>query len=99
MKVIKIDCRKIKDWDSFHDVFAKACGFPKSYGRNLDAWIDCMGDLKEDMSIIQLNYVESMARRCPEIFQAINDCTAFVNFREIEQGHPVRLAVAYQKDN
>ena len=42
MAVLEVDCRQITDWDSFHDVFARACGFPDFYGRNLNAWIDCM---------------------------------------------------------
>jgi len=32
----------ITDWASFHDVFMHTLGFPDFYGRNMDAWIDCM---------------------------------------------------------
>ena len=38
MKRIHIDTARIKDWDSFHNVFAEAFGFPGFYGRNMDAW-------------------------------------------------------------
>jgi RNAse (barnase) inhibitor barstar len=42
MILIRIDTRRINDWDSFHTEFAKAFGFPDYYGRNMNAWIDCM---------------------------------------------------------
>ena len=45
MKRVKIDCNKIKDWDSFHDIFAKEFGFPDFYGRNMDAWKDWDSDV------------------------------------------------------
>lgn len=40
-----IDGAKIRDWDSFHDEFQARMGFFAGYGRNLDAWIDCMSDM------------------------------------------------------
>lgn len=43
--VIQIDTHLIKDWKSFHDVFSETFGFPKFYGRNIDAWNDCMSSL------------------------------------------------------
>lgn len=99
MKTIRIDCRKIKDEASFHDVFAEACGFPDDYGRNLDAWIDCMGDLDpdSDLVVIQLNHIDRFAERCPWLFQAINNGAAFVNWRQVERGRPALLALSYYK--
>jgi len=41
-KNVQIDGSKIKNWDSFHDLFAEVLGFPGFYGRNMDAWNDCM---------------------------------------------------------
>jgi RNAse (barnase) inhibitor barstar len=48
--VVKIPVDKISDWESFHDVFSAALGFPSFYGRNMDSWIDCMtsGDAAAD---------------------------------------------------
>ena len=43
-----IDGAAIKDFDSFHKVFKQALGFPGFYGSNMDAWIDCMGDIHDD---------------------------------------------------
>jgi hypothetical protein len=39
---IAIPVDQITDWPSFHDVFQRTLGFPNFYGRNMDAWIDCM---------------------------------------------------------
>ena len=41
-KNVQIDGSAISDWNSFHDIFAAAFGFPAFYGRNMNAWIDCM---------------------------------------------------------
>jgi hypothetical protein len=42
---IWIDGNNIKDADSFHNEFAKKMGFFDGYGRNMNAWIDCMRDI------------------------------------------------------
>ncbi len=47
MVIVRIDARWITDWDAYHDVFAEAFGFPNFFGRNGNAWIDCMGDLDD----------------------------------------------------
>ena len=39
---------QINDWDTFQDTFAQALGFPGFYGRNMDAWIDCLTYADED---------------------------------------------------
>jgi hypothetical protein len=44
-KKATIDLRDITDTASFHAVFAETLGFPFYYGRNMDAWIDCMTSL------------------------------------------------------
>ena len=40
--LITIPFDRITDWESFHHVFKQTLGFPGFYGRNMDAWIDCM---------------------------------------------------------
>lgn len=47
MTRVQIDCRRIKDESSLHDVFKETLGFSDFYGRNMDAWNDCMGDLDD----------------------------------------------------
>jgi hypothetical protein len=40
--IVTIPADRITDWESFHSVFKQALGFPDFYGRNMDAWNDCM---------------------------------------------------------
>ena len=77
--VVTIAADQITDWESFHSVFQKILGFPEFYGRNMDAWIDCMSCLDDPtskMSAISMNAGELLmllidnapdfVNRCPE---------------------------------
>ena len=58
---VEIDGSKIKDFDSFHDEFQTKMGFFEGYGRNLDAWLDCMTDMfteGEYKSLTKFNLVD-----------------------------------------
>ena len=46
--VVEVPMSQIRDWDTFHDTFAQRLGFPDFYGRNMDAWIDCLTYADED---------------------------------------------------
>ena len=110
MPVVTIDTRQILDWDSFHTVFAEAFGFPDYYGRNMDAWIDCLTHLNDPggsdtrvkaepggVVVLQLEYMCEFAKRCPELYAAIVECAAFVNYRLVETGQPPTLALAWHE--
>ena len=79
----------------------KRLGLPAFYGRNMDAWIDCMtclDDANAGMSAVhapaggvltlQLENVDDFAARCPIQYAVIIECAAFVNWRRIELGSP-----------
>jgi RNAse (barnase) inhibitor barstar len=106
--LVEINTRAITDWPSFHRVFAEAFGFPDFYGRNMDAWIDCLTSLDApdhgitavhvqpgQVLTLQLDYVRDFAQRCPEQYDAIIECSAFVNWRRIELGEPPVLALSF----
>jgi len=110
MAVVQIDGDLIRDWDSFHNVFADALGFPDFYGRNMNAWIDCMTYLDDadagmtkisvppgSILTLQVDNVNSLAQRCPELYAALIECTAFVNWRRIEAGQVSVLALSFHK--
>ena len=109
MPVIRIDCEQIRDWPSFHDVFARELGFPAFYGRNMDAWIDCMtslGDPQDGLTSIHctppgvvtlvLDHADKLPR---EIYATMLGCAAFVNGRRVEAGELAVLAVAATAPN
>jgi hypothetical protein len=110
MRIVKLDTTRISDWDTFHDVSAEAFGFPAFYGRNMDAWIDCLTWLDDPSAeltrihappggvvVLVLDNVDDFIRRCPEHFTALIECSAFVNWRKIEAGEPAVLALSFHK--
>jgi hypothetical protein len=83
-------------------------GFPQFYGKNMDAWIDCMSSLdspedglttvhcnKGDFFVIELINAIDFKKRCPEQFDAFIDCSAFVNYRNIEIGMNPLLMLSF----
>lgn len=106
---VRIDGASIRDWDTFHDAFQKAFGFPSFYGRNMNAWIDCMSDLdapEAAMTTVHappgvvvallIDAADDLKRRCPELYAAIVECAAFVNWRRMEQGEPPVIALSFR---
>lgn len=104
---VTIDCEQIIDWNSFHDIFAETFGFPGFYGRNMDAWIDCLTRLDapddgmttihapaDGCVVLQLENVKSFKVRCREIYDALIECSAFVNWRRIERDFPPVLVLS-----
>ena len=93
MAIVRIETKRIVDWPSFHQVFQEALGFPDFYGRNMDAWIDCLSYLgdgdgmtrfslqKEEMLSLQIEDTADFATRLPELFREMVQCAAFVNAR------------------
>jgi RNAse (barnase) inhibitor barstar len=103
MNHVRVQTKKITDWDRFHTVFAETMGFPDFYGRNMNAWIDCLTWPDDGMTwftvapgeLIHLEIVDTkdFAKRLPEIFQAFIESTTFVNWRRVEKGDLPILAL------
>jgi hypothetical protein len=104
MPLVRVNGELIKDWESFHAVFAEAFGFPDFYGRNMNAWIDCMTSLDapadgmtsvhgsvSDPVVLQLDNANALPT---ELFEAVTECSAFVNWRRIEVGEPAILILS-----
>src|SRR5689334_22493580 len=101
MKIVDIETSEIKDWDSFHNYFSKIFGFPDFYGKNMDAWNDCMTYLdepdsgmtanisgnKKDCVVLNILNVTEFKQRVPHIYDALVECSSFVNYRRIESGY------------
>jgi RNAse (barnase) inhibitor barstar len=104
--VVTIQADRITDWDSFHSVFKEALSFPDFYGRNMNAWIDCMTYLDDppsgmtnvsveegDLLALRIDDAADFQKRCPDQYAALVECTAFVNYRRIEMGYKPVLAL------
>jgi len=105
MPVVSLDGRRITDWRAFHSACQSAFGFPDFYGRNMDAWIDCLSSLRDGDGmakfalgpdeILQLEVLDAAALRknAPEILEALEDCVAEVNERCAENGQKPSLSL------
>jgi len=104
-KVVVIPGDRITDRDSFHTVFAEVLGFFAGYGRNMDAWIDIMGDLAAETPLstvrtrprqlltLQVEGTDGLGERCPDLWRDFLACTAAVNRRRIVAGDMPLLAL------
>lgn len=107
MPLVRLDGAQLHDWDSFHSVFAASFGFPDFYGRNMNAWIDCMTALDApDHGMTSLHgsasnpvvlYLDNADDVPKEIFDAMVECAAFVNWRRLEIGEPAILMLAFHR--
>ena len=103
MATARLDGSKIHDWASFHDVSSQQLGFPPFYGRNMNAWIDCLThlDLGDGMSrfhlqpgeLLELEITDSqqLKRDAPDVFEAVVEATESINNRYVERGQPPML--------
>ena len=94
MNIYKIDGKKITDWDSFHNEFKREMKFPDYYGKNMNAWIDCIDELSENTTLLQIENGEYLKENSPELLNSILECGAFVNQRKIEQKEEPNLIIA-----
>jgi len=110
-KKVTIDLRGITDTASFHAVFAETLGFPYFYGNNMDAWVDCLTSLdmpahgmtsvhapQDGVLVLELEQVKEFRKRCPEIYADLIECSAFVNWRRMEDGEePPVLVLSFDE--
>ncbi|MBO0699599.1 MAG: barstar family protein [Zavarzinella sp.] len=107
--IVRIDARRLTDAAGLHAAMSEAFGFPATYGKNLDALIDCLthlDDPKAAMSRVQvfpgqlvllvLEHAEGKGKQAAQV-KALVDAVAFVNWRRFEQGEPPVVAVAYEQ--
>ena len=114
MPVIVIPTGEINDWETFHTVFQRELGFPEFYGRNMDAWIDCLLSVDEpdggmvadkvivsdnDVLTLELDDASRFASRCPEQYAAVLECAASVNWsRNNMMGRRSIIALSFSVD-
>jgi RNAse (barnase) inhibitor barstar len=82
--IVRIETDRIVDWASFHAVLAEALRFPAYYGRNGNAFVDCLWDIVNGWDVppllgpretltIDLGSVSELRSRCPEQVVALGD--------------------------
>lgn len=107
-----IDTMKITNWESFHAYFKEKFCFPNYYGNNMDAWIDCMTYIDDqdgmfaakaslainDSIVLNILNAGDFIDRLPEIYNALVECSSFVNYRRIEGGDSALLFLSFNKN-
>jgi RNAse (barnase) inhibitor barstar len=109
--VIRIDCREITDWASFHTTFKRVFGFPDFYGHNGHAWIDCMTDLdapEHGMTAVHVKAGELLTiylehslelQQYPDVLEGLLEMVDFVNSRRRNSAPPEPAILAVQFDS
>jgi hypothetical protein len=104
----RLNSAVIVDFDSFHEESRRVFGFPDFYGRNMNAWIDCMSSLREDAGMttlvldceellhLEVPDADALQERAPEVFAAFVHCTAFVNRRYVFFGELPAIALVLE---
>ena len=97
----QIDGATIVDWESFHDQFQNQLGFFDGYGRNMDAWNDCMRDMYtngeyKSLTKFDLNDGDTLTlvvtnaaqwkKNAPDVYSAFEDCSSFCNSERVHFG-------------
>lgn len=108
MAHVVFNTNSIIDWDAFHDHCAVVFGFPEFYGRNMNAWIDCLTYLSDDDRMSRFNLgegeqlfihivdFEDFSNRVPDISSAFMKCTAFVNCRNLADANQPKLVLVLE---
>ena len=110
MTIIRIDARRLTDAAGLHVTMSEAFGFPDSYGKNLDALVDCLTYLDDpkagmsrvqvfpgEMALLVLEHTDGKGKQQAVQMKALVDAVAFVNWRRLETGAPPVLALAYER--
>jgi Barstar (barnase inhibitor) len=103
MARVVLNTEGIGDWPSFHEKCKEVFGFPDFYGNNMNAWIDCLTYLRlgdgmsrfhlaeDEMMQIEITDTKRFKERVPDVFDALVESTAFVNFRN----YPPLIALVF----
>jgi RNAse (barnase) inhibitor barstar len=97
---IRLDASKFLSWKTFHSYFQRKFGFPDFYGKNINAWIDCMGDLdkpeygmvknisirKGQCVVFKINNIDDLKSQAHDIYMVIIECSASINSERMRNG-------------
>ncbi len=110
-RIIEIDGKKICDNNGFHNEFSEKLGFPDFYGRNMNAWIDCMSDItdpdsgmtgitiqKDEVLTLHILHTKHLKEKNPDLYNALIECTSFVNNNLCEEGGSPALSLKFSDE-
>jgi hypothetical protein len=98
MAMLTLDGERIRDWGSFHDECQREFGFPEFYGRNMNAWVDCLSYLRDEDGMskfrldpdevleIEVVHADMLRALKPEILEDLEFCVEAINERYEDYG-------------
>jgi hypothetical protein len=109
MKTVTIKASKILNWEEFHAYFSDLFGFPDFYGKNMNAWIDCITYLDDprsgmnskisvasnDLIVFEIDDAKLLKEQAEDIYLSLIECCAFVNHRRMESGGNPLIVVSF----
>ena len=107
MPTARLNGELITDWESFHSECEKVFGFPDFYGRNMNAWVDCLSYLRDDDGMskfvlkenevltIEVQHSDKLRAAAPDIVEELQFCVAMINERceDYEETATLKLAL------
>jgi hypothetical protein len=107
MTVVRLPTAAITDWVSFHQVCQETFGFPTFYGKNMNAWIDCLTYLDEgdgmshfhlrpsEKLVVEVLETKDLMSRVPDVVAGLIEGTAAVNQRHIQDGKQPMITLVF----
>ena len=107
---IRFASGELCDWASFHDASAEKFGFPDYYGRNRDAWIDCMrgddlepgypvDDASIDILLVELPNSHGVSGEMKDVCEFLYSGFATVNHVRRKEGRRPLFVLADRPEN
>ena len=94
MQTFRIKGKRVRNWETFQSEFKREMNFPYYYGENINTWIDRVDELTNKPTILQIDNEKYLKENEPELFNAILECGAFINYRKLKVGEKPNLIIA-----
>ena len=88
-RIVEIDLLGASTKEEVHDRIAQALGFPDYYGRNWDAFDECIHDLSEPVSHIRITGVAALEAQLPREARLLRKC--FQDYQQSDDGSGVTV--------
>ncbi|MGV8899890.1 MAG: barstar family protein [Burkholderiaceae bacterium] len=103
MTTVIMNGEAITNWEAFHNESQRVFGFPEFYGRNMNAWVDCLSYLRDDDGMskfrlkpdevlrIEVQHAQQLRTQAPEILDDLAFCIEAINERYADYGEKPAL--------
>lgn len=103
MPTVRLDAARITGWDSFHAECQREFGFPDYYANTMDAWVDCLGYLRDGEGMTRFNLGDDevlaveiansalLKQHLPDLLEELAFCIGGINERYEDYGEKPAL--------